>query len=477
MKVILFINESELQVLEFAKTTTSSFIFNFAEIRDYLLKINKNTKVFIVLNLSSEDLSVDFIPKLYPWEKPAYQTRQLAKLKQEGKSLSKLVWTNTITPSIKTLGKQEVLLSYSVILNQPIQTFLEIVEEQELNLIGIYSYTNLISQVVYKPIIKNLKLSIKDPLIIWLELDEQRFIQLFLNKKFLYFSRLVNKDKLEQDLSGEVQQTKSFILQQGFLSSLDNLRFCLVNNQSSRQGSEINIDELLLADLFKSNTFINSKDLVLKALASKNYPSFYLTDYLKQQKLLEQLTIFIKLVSFVVLFYLIYLAASNYFVNQDDSSLLQEEIANLNHKKSVLLESMSGKITSDDLVVSLDIHQKLTQQNQLNDSLIFPHKQLAEVLLNYPAIQLKSLSWQREVDISQLSLQVKLSLSQAAKDSLQELNSEIVSLTKDLTDKLKAKEIKTSSESIKGFTSNNLDNNQLEIKFTLNLIEELSDAD
>lgn len=427
MHFVFYLHDARIDVFQLqGKKNIGHETFDWSKIESYVQKLPKNALISLVLDMVDEDLQVEFMPSLLPWEKVRLQQRLAEKWQQKGALNQRFIWTGEKQQNDD--GRHEELLLTSVLHPfKPLQKLLKQLTDRNALLIGVHSAAFMLKSVLEKKLVSQLNLSKKQrktPIMLIVRMTPHHYRQCFFYHGQLRLSRLVeleSKDYSEQEiielLAAESKLATRFIYNQKVLPLGVPFNFILIDHLnenmirsywqefeqignviSPQWNPEQNFFEVINLKNYplttRRKTFFGS-DLLAHELHRGLTPSFFKFDHITKVNSLRTLATVLKIGALSVLVFILFSLVSaslqsNYW--QKRSEIYQQRITYLNAEQDFLLSQLQGRVQADDMQASVEFTDKLNQLNQQRPYGA-PLVQIAQHLSHHPKIKIQTLSW------------------------------------------------------------------------------------
>ncbi|NCN43204.1 MAG: hypothetical protein CO158_09685 [Piscirickettsiaceae bacterium CG_4_9_14_3_um_filter_43_564] len=429
MKLILYVKDDVLLVVQPSKGSVHLpervDWKNEDELEKFVSGLSKSVSLQIIFDFIDENLQYEWVPKLLPWEKGAYEKRLISKAKTNGGLFVHCQWLPIFQ---KSGSRNEQLVLVASILKSPaLVQFLELLEAHQLSVTHLYSHAFLLQTLFFKQLAPRLKIAnkqLKMPLMLVVREDTFRFRQLFFLAGELRISRSVTlDDELEsepliyQQLKREIQVAIKYLYNQKLLAYRLPLSFVYLSLLSEAEADLVSYYQQTIADsswqagtwFAKQGCFAellklsaSSDDGVeihaLSELALKHHPaSFYHWDYVRKHRLLA-LSRAILTVSWVgvVIFGLALLIAQavQFYWLSEKQSLFDEQKIHLISEKQRLQSDIKLPYDAEDVKATVEFSE-LIIASQTRKLAGLDMVRLSEIVALHPHILVDSLHWQK----------------------------------------------------------------------------------
>lgn len=394
-------------------------------LRQVLAQIKKSERLYLVLDVVDEDITFEWKPKLFPWEKSQYLKLENARADREGALLKRFQWTGMTRKTDKQL-KEELLLKSIVLKNEHIVELLQTIEDLELRLSGIYSISYIIDQWFHKVARSYTQLAnskLKSPFFLLVRLTKYRFRQLFyfngllkISRDFKVDSQLEAEPAIQSAVMHESQAALKYLYNQKIVPYNEPVSMVLIDiHGQKREGWRLFFEENYLNKAWSKeewffvtlnfSTLAKSKDKRVEALSGQSVfalfaidhklPNYYPHEYLSKviSFRLVSHTVYggIFLCALFILFYGVYQGVNLYFLQQK-ISLYQQQIVAYQEEKSRLQKIVNLTYDAKDFKDSVEFSQALLQlKNGQNSGINW--LPIMQVLDRSDHILIKTLNW------------------------------------------------------------------------------------
>lgn len=443
MHFVLYVRDTKVDVFRLlGKQQIEHKAFSWADLTEFVDKLSANARISLVLDLVDEDLQVEYMPSLLPWEKYALQKRLAEKWQQKGVVAQRFIWAGE--KKLSEDGRMEELLVTSLLYPfKPLQKLLDQLIERHALLIGIHSAAFLLKRFFDKELSQQLKLKgqqKKAPIMLVARMTPTHYRQCFFYQGQLRLTRLVEMEErayTEQEtvdfLASETKLATRFIYNQKILPLGAAFNFVVLDHMTEnsvlrhweafeRVGSVISnqwdaeqnfFDVVNLLD----HVSMPRDDLCFghALLANELYrgltPSFYQLSYIKKINRFRGFGAALKLAALSVFLLALFSMVTVWLQShywQKHSELYQTTIQRLDAEKQHLIAAASDRVLPDDMKASVEMARVLTELNQARPYGA-PLMKLSALLARHPKIKLQSLVWKPEsqADSAMLVLSLK----------------------------------------------------------------------
>ena len=198
------------------------------QVPDFISQLSDSSRISLVLDLLEEDLQVDFMPAMFPWEKQSLKQRMVQKMQQKGVFLQHSLWSG-IKATNEDGRKEEMLLTASVSSSKPVKALVEQIQHSNGVLQAIYSAPFLLKDLLFgqvKSVLKFKQSDLKKPLMLIARMSERTYRQCFFYQGQLRLTRVIelepglvitDAEKVIEFLAQEAKLASRFIYNQKIL--------------------------------------------------------------------------------------------------------------------------------------------------------------------------------------------------------------------------------------------------------------------
>lgn len=427
MHYVFYVTDHQLDIFGFegAKAKFHERI-SWPQLDAYLASFAHDVEISLILDVVDEDLQVEYMPALLPWEKQTLHKRLEEKGRQKGVGYQRLLWSGQ--KQLNEEGrKDEMLVSAQVYPSKQLTQLMSWLTENNMLVTGLYSSAFLLQTFFNGRIKHQLKLTrtqLKAPLLLIARMTEKHYRQCFFYQGQLRLTRIVELDSTLTDeisiiefLAQEAKLATRFIYNQKVIAQGDPINYVVLDN----------VDESLLSHYSPSfeaagavsakwtdENFFDVVDLVehvtmeradlcfggalLAELINRRrwLPSFYRDGYVDKINIFRYAGLALKAVSLVLFIWLV-LAMINsglqrVFLQQKQQYYQQVALA-FELKKGDLIRIFDSKIKPSDMQSTVDFSDKAQSIQQLQ-SMGIDIKTLAAIIAEHSFIKVESIRWQ-----------------------------------------------------------------------------------
>jgi len=429
MKRALYIQEEGVYLFDAKKLNGKEVPFfewsDIEELQNVLAQIDKSEQLYLVLDVVDEDITFEWKPKLYPWEKGQYLQLEEARADREGILLKRFQWTG-VTRKTENRPKEELLSKSIVHKNDRISELLQAIENLELYLSGIYSISYIVDQWFHKvarPQLKLAKSKLKSPFFLLVRLTKYRFRQLFYFNGLLRISRdfkvdeqLETEQAIQSAVMYESQAALKYLYNQKIVPYDAPVSMILIDTLNQKGETwRLFFEEHYLNKAWSKEdwffitlnfpTLLQKKGKSVEELTGQlvftlftikhNLPTYYPNEYLRKVSSFRMIaqTVYggVFLLAFFILFFGVYKGVSLYFLQQK-ISLYQQQIVAYQDEKSRLQKVVNLTYDAKDLKASVEFSQALLKlKNGKSSGINF--LPIMQVLDNSEHVLIKKINW------------------------------------------------------------------------------------
>ncbi|HEY9017337.1 hypothetical protein [Thiomicrospira sp.] len=220
MRYVLYAMDHHLEVFQLrGRNIIGHQSLKWPEVETFVEKISPRAQISVVLDVIDEDLQVEFVPKLLPWEKWALQTRLVNKLRQKGASTQRFIWTGQ-TQTNEDNRKEEMLLSVALYPSSAVSKLMDQLSDSHVIWTSLHSSAFLLKRLLRSYMKDQLKLTAKQtkaPILLVARMSERHYRQCFFLNGQLRLTRVVEL-KSGQDTDTDVAKIE-FLAQESKLAT------------------------------------------------------------------------------------------------------------------------------------------------------------------------------------------------------------------------------------------------------------------
>jgi hypothetical protein len=430
MKTIFYITDEALTCYHDNDSQSQTFSWQEIDaIDEYLVTLSEQTKINIVLDILDEDISFEWAPSVFPWEKKALQNRKKARVIKKDTALAEVHWTNV--KQVNTNGrKEELMLTATVSDSFHLKNFFNNIEQAQLTVSSIYSKPLLLESYLKSKVRTHLNLtrqSLNRPLLMVTRQSKNTFRQTFFYHGELRISRLVEIDSTFESIaairSALINETKlaiTYVYNQQIVPFNTPIGLIFIDgDEAVLEGmlSQCKEQALIRSDwedeqyifhtaLFSSMTADGvicgsngaecfSQEAIVDYILSESPKGFYLTPYIQKinnLSLSRQIFVGINVLLFLGGFVYILISGVNTLVSWQKQALLEQSIAQHTREIDRLQSLVKMQDDAQQIKASVEFSESILKLKV--DRLInFDLKGLSQIIGRHPNIQISKIDW------------------------------------------------------------------------------------
>lgn len=442
MRYVLYAMDHHLEAFQFrGKRIVSHQYFDWEQVTDFVAKLPLNAQISVILDVIDEDLQVEFMPKLLPWEKWALQTRLAGKLRQKGAYAQRFIWTGQRQTN-EDKRAEEMLLTVALYPSEAVSKLMAQLTESHHIWTSLHSSAFLLKRLLRSYMKDQLKLNAKQtkaPILLVVRMSERHYRQCFFLNGHLRLTRIVElKNDYETDsakvefLAQESKLATRFIYSQKILPQGAPFNYIIVDH----------IDEAFAAEYWsifeqtgvisphwdKEQQFFDVVNLVnrvtmptddlcygnavlAQSLQTGWVGSFFSNPAIERVNRFRFSGLALKvLAGFIVVgmgFAIVKASLENRFLDRQQDLFHQVE-QSLQIQKQHLVSSLEGQVKPEDMQAVVAFSEQLKQLTSTR-----PYglalDELADIFSQHSKIKLEQIRWQPfgQFDDSQLKVTVR----------------------------------------------------------------------
>lgn len=435
MKAVLYLNDQGLTAYAISCRILNTPRFcswsDVPAIEEWLAELPGRFQCSLILDLVDEDIAMEPAPKLYLWEKAAIKNRLVERLKSEGGELIFSAWTGLAQTSAE--GRSEELIqSASIIMPSHVSHFLNMLEEAEITVNGIYSAPFLLADFLkqyFKTSFNLSKQEFNSPFFVISRQGENSYRQTFFNQGRLRISRLIEIDKEEGDYSGaqtsliyEAKLARNYIYNQNLVAHTQNIGYVFLDSEPLRlEGLQqrcfdeglFTSDDQLTTAIFKAmpvgsfkfaKTFCGEAesshflaDLLVGFVLNDRPAKFYFTEYSQKIYRIATANKALKGINIAALIALLgygTIAGIDTYMRQYNIELLGQQIENHITEKERLQKLVDLQIDAKEIKASVDFSEAILSL-KTDRTVGFKIMPISEVFRRHEHVQLINAEWKQ----------------------------------------------------------------------------------
>ncbi len=430
MKIIFYVTDDALTSYNDVNNEVLSFLWqDVGAVDQYLSTVSEDNQISIVLDVLDEDISFEWAPAVFPWEKLSILNRRKERVFGEDIALAEVHWTNTKQQNADG-RKEELMMSATVSDSFSLKNFLQSIEAAQLTVRAIYSKPILLESYLKSKVKAHFNLSrqsLKNPLLMVTRQSHHTFRQTFFYEGYLRISRLVEIDKVYQTASqirsaliNETKLAVTYVYNQKIVPFNSPIGLIFIDGeQEVLEGIlEQSKEEALVRSTWEDNQYFFattafksispngihcgnaetkcfSPQAIVDFIFSDSPKGFYTTPYIKKVSnlaLTRKLLIGLNILLFLGGLYYVLVSGINTLVSWQKQALLEEKITQhevaISHLKDVV------KLQDDAQLVKASVEfSESILQLKVNRLVNFDIESFSQVVARHPNIQLSSIQW------------------------------------------------------------------------------------
>ncbi|WP_019555685.1 hypothetical protein [Thiomicrorhabdus arctica] len=446
MEIIFYVTDDALTSYNDANNEVSTFLWqDDGAIDQYLSTVSEKSQVSIVLDVLDEDISFEWAPAVFSWEKSSILDRRKERIFGEDIALAEVHWTNAKQQNSDG-RKEELMMSATISDSFRLKNFLQSIEAAQLTVSRIYSKPILLEGYLKSKVKAHFKLSrqsLKNPLLLVTRQSQHTFRQTFYYEGDLRISRLVEIDKIYQTAtqirSALINETKlavTYVYNQQIVpfnspiglifidGEQDVLEDILVHSkEEALVRSTWEEDQYLFATAAFNSISPNgvhcgipgsecfSPQAIVDFIFSDSPKGFYTTPYTEKVRnlvLTRKVLIGLNILLFLGGMYYVLVSGVNTLISWQKQALLQESIAQHEIEINRLEEMVKLQDDAQFIKASVEFSESILQL-KVNRLVNFDIASFSQVIARHPNIQLSSLQWKTLGRLDSTSNQISFS--------------------------------------------------------------------
>ncbi|PLA75586.1 hypothetical protein CYQ88_01075 [Hydrogenovibrio sp. SC-1] len=410
---------------------------NEDELEAFFNSLPKTAKLKLVFDFIDENIQYEWVPKLLPWDKPAYKKRLVSKAHASGGLFVHCQWLPIF--QYNGIRNEQLILIASILNSAPLEKLLALIKSHELSVTRLYSHVFLIAYLFFKKLAPKLKIQrkqLKLPFLLVFREQKYRFRQLFFLQGILRISRSVQLDEhlgseqaIHEQLNHETEVAIKYLYNQKILPMGTPVGFVYLNHLQGDAVSVVELYQQEVADAswnsdqwfakegnltqLLSRAGATEKQVVIQGLsdciASSPPPAFFHWEYVQKHRLFSQLRFGLNVLWISAMIsgfaLLIQQTMQTYFLMEEQTVLKQQSNLYLLEKQR-LQNTTQLPYDAEDVKATVEFSEAI-MQSQAKKGLDL--QALSQVVAQHPHILLETLSWQkgRKLDGNQLSVHIQ----------------------------------------------------------------------
>ncbi len=430
MKTIFYITDEALTSYNDSDTKTQSFLWQDLDAIDqYLATISEHTKIYIVLDIIDEDISFEWAPSVFPWEKKTIQNRRKERVIGEDTALAEVHWTNT--KQVNDDGrKEELMLTATVSDSFHLKNFLSSIEQAQLTVSSIYSKPLLLESYLKNKVRTHLKLtrqSLKSPLLMVTRQSQNTFRQTFFYNGDLRISRLVEIDstfestfEIRTALINETKLAVTYVYNQAIVPFNSPIGLVFIDGDEAILDGMLSEckDQALIRSTWEDEQYVFgtasfssittdglncgrkgtqcfSQQAIVDYIFSDSPKGFYSTPYIQKINNLDltrQVFIGLNILLFLGGLYYILITGVDTLVSWQKQALLEQRIEQ--HTREINRLQSLVKLQDDAQLIKASVEfSESILKLKLGRLINFDIKGLSQIIARHPNIQISKIDW------------------------------------------------------------------------------------
>lgn len=442
MRYVLYAMDHHLEAFQFrGKRIVSHTYLDWPKVTDYVAGLPLDAQISVILDVIDEDLQVEFMPKLLPWERVALQARLASKLRQKGADAQRFIWTGQRQTN-EDNRVEEMLLTVALYPSEGVSKLMAQLTESQHIWTSLHSAGFLLKRLLRSYMKDQLKLTTqqtKAPILLVVRMSEHHYRQCFFLNGHLRLTRIVEiKDEHEADaskvefLAQESKLATRFIYSQKILPQGAPFNYIIVDH----------VDEALVADYWaifekagvvsprwdKEQQFFDVVNLVnrvtmptddlcygnavlAQSLQTGWVSSFFSKPAIAKVNLFRYAGLSLKVLAGLLLvamgFAIVKASLEGRFLDRQQGLFAQVE-QSLQIQKKHLMVALEGQVKSQDMQAAVGFSEQLKQITNTH-----PYGldlgELADIFNLHSKIKLEQIRWQplNQFDDSQLKVTIR----------------------------------------------------------------------
>ncbi len=446
MKIVFYITDDSLTSYNNSNNETQTFLWQDIEAVDqYLSTVSEKAQVSIILDVIDEDISFEWAPAVFQWEKATIAYRRKERMFGEDMALALVNWTNAKQQSVD--GRKEELLMIATVSDSfHLKNFLSSIEAAQLTVSAVYSKPILLESYLKSKVKTHLKLTrqnLKSPLLMVTRQSLHTFRQTFFYEGNLRISRLVEIDKIYETAaeirSALVNETKlavTYVYNQKIVPFNSPIGLIFIDgDQEVLQGIlEQSKEEALVRStwedsqyLFATTAFKSispygvhcglegvecfSPQAIVDFIFSDAPKGFYTTPYIQKVSnlsLARKIFIALNILLFLGGLYYVLVSGVNTLISWQKQALLEEKISQ--HEVEIKRLEDMVKLQDDAQLIKASVEfSESILKLKVNRLVNFDIERFSQVVARHPNIQLSDIQWKTLNRFDSKSNQILLS--------------------------------------------------------------------
>lgn len=442
MRYILYAMDHHLEAFQFrGKRIVNHKYLDWPQVTDFVAGLPLNAQISVILDVIDEDLQVEFMPKLLPWEKWALQGRLASKLRQKGAVAQRFIWTGQRQTNEDNRA-EEMLLTVALYPSEAVSKLMNQLTESHYIWTSLHSSAFLLKRLLRSYMKDQLKLSTKQtkaPILLVVRMSESHYRQCFFLNGHLRLTRIVefkNHYKTDADkvefLAQESKLATRFIYSQKILPQGAPFNYIIVDH----------VDETLVAEYWsifentgvvsplwdKEQQFFDVVNLVnrvtmptddlcygnavlAQSLQTGWASSFFSNPAIEKVNRFRFSGLALKVLAGMIVvamgFAIVKASLENRFLDRQQDLFHQVE-QSLQIQKKHLMTALDDQVKSQDMQAVVEFSEQLTHISSTR-SYGLALDELADIFSQHSKIKLEQIRWQplNQFDDSQLKVTIR----------------------------------------------------------------------
>lgn len=446
MDKILYLNESKLVMIDVSKSlqhhesTTEYAWSDWDRIETLVGALPSKKSVAVILDFVDDTHQLHWVTKLFPWEKGAYEKRQIEKAHAEGAMFVRLNWIKSYRETAEGKDEQALMIS-NVFRNTQLEALFNLFEDAEISVKALYSYAFLLEGYFLDklaPALNLSKLDLERPMMLVFRESRFNFRQVLFNYGRLNISRHIELDEdLENDaainaaLIHETQVTVKYLYNQKTIPLNSEVSFVYINSHGHDEDAVTShyIEEVAMSNWDTSRYYVVGSDLYTISNTKRWNESLYstldfLANYLHKAKpktyyknaFVDKILRYTQIQRFLWLLVVIVFLAGGYatltmgvndYLLNDKNTIMHQQISRMHAEKNRLQKSVDLQYDAEDIKSSVNFSESLLQLKMAGIA-GFDIATLSQVLSRHPHVALSKLAWQKQDALDSTTVLVTL---------------------------------------------------------------------
>lgn len=430
IKTVFYVTDDALTSYNDANNEVQTFLWqNIEAVDQYLSTVSEQSQISIVLDVLDEDISFEWAPAVFSWEKTAIANRRKERVFGEDMALAEVHWTNARQQNANG-RKEELMMSATVSDSFSLKNFLHSIEAAQLTVNAVYSKPILLEGYLKSKVKTHFKLSrqnLKSPLLMVTRQSHHTFRQTFFYNGDLRISRLVEIDKIYETAteirSALINETKlavTYVYNQKIVPFNSPIGLIFIDGeQDVLEGMlEQSKEEALVSSTWEDDQYFFattafksispngvhcgiageecfSPQAIVDFIFSDSPKGFYTTPYIQKVSnlvLTRKVLIGLNILLFLGGMYYVLVSGINTLVSWQKQALLEERIAQHEIEITRLEEMVKLQDDAQLIKASVEFSESILQL-KVNRLVNFDIESFSQIVARHPNIQLSSIQW------------------------------------------------------------------------------------